>query len=132
MLNWENFYDQPIDSDIKWFEKIKKLITGQGEDYSTGSLFDYEYVESHCKLNTVNLIRKKELDAVLKAVPQIKFVGQLKNPNHEVAANESMFFLTILEKLKETRLKFPQGSVKVYYKSWLVIKKQEQNWQVHN
>ena len=81
MLNGENFYDQLIDSDIKWFEKIKKLITGQGEDYTTGSLFDYEYVESHYKLNTVNLIRKKELDAALKAVPQTKFVGQLKNPN---------------------------------------------------
>ena len=36
-----------------------------------------------------------------------------------------MFFLTILEKLKETRLKFPQESVIVYYKRWLVIKKQE-------
>ena len=127
MLNGENFYDQLIDSDIKWFEKIKKLITGQGEDYTTGSLFDYEYVESHYKLNTVNLIRKKELDAALKPVPQTKFVGQLKNPNHVVVANESMFFLTILEKLKETRLKFPQESVIVYYKRWLVIKKQEWN-----
>ena len=29
----KNFYDQPIDSDIKRYEEIRKLITGQGEDY---------------------------------------------------------------------------------------------------
>ena len=29
----KNFYDLPIDSDIKRYEEIRKLITGQGEDY---------------------------------------------------------------------------------------------------
>ena len=29
----KNFYDQPIDSDIKRYEEIRKLITSQGEDY---------------------------------------------------------------------------------------------------
>ena len=28
----KNFYDQAIDSDIKRYEKIRKLTTGQGED----------------------------------------------------------------------------------------------------
>ena len=36
---------------------------------------------------------------------------QLKNPGNEIVANESMIVLTILEKVKETRLKFSQGSV---------------------
>ena len=27
IVNGNNFYDQPIDSDIKWYEKIKKLKT---------------------------------------------------------------------------------------------------------
>ena len=50
----------------------------------------------------------------------MKFVGQLKNPDDAVVtnesmfvANESMFILTILEKIKETRLKFPQESLTV-------------------
>ena len=43
-------------------------------------------------------------------------VGQLKNPDDAVVANESMFVLTILEKIKETRLKFSQGSVTVLQK----------------
>ena len=31
----KNFYDQPIDFDIKQYEEIRKLTTGQGEDYTT-------------------------------------------------------------------------------------------------
>ena len=29
----KNFYDQAIDSDIKRYKEIRKLTTGQGEDY---------------------------------------------------------------------------------------------------
>ena len=31
----KNFYDQPIDSDVKQYEEIRKLTTGQSEDYAT-------------------------------------------------------------------------------------------------
>ena len=56
------------------------------------------------------MIRQKELDTDPKAIQQIDFVEQLKNSGDAVAANESMFVLTILENVKETRLKFSQGS----------------------
>ena len=36
-----------------------------------------------------------------------------KNPDNSIVADESMFTLTILEKMKEMRLKFCQGSKKV-------------------
>ena len=39
--NGKNFYDQPIDSDIKRYEEIRKLTTRQGEDYIAGCLLDY-------------------------------------------------------------------------------------------
>ena len=32
-----------IDSDLKQYEEIKKLKTGQSEYYTTGRLLDYEY-----------------------------------------------------------------------------------------
>ena len=58
--------------------------------------------------------RQKERDADPKAIQQIEFVGQWKNINGINAdVTESMFALTILEKIKETRLKFSQGSVTV-------------------
>ena len=31
-----------IDSDIKQYEEIRKLIRLQGEDYTTGCLLDYD------------------------------------------------------------------------------------------
>ena len=40
MNNGKNFYDQTIDSDIKRYEEIRKLTTGQGKDYTTGCLLD--------------------------------------------------------------------------------------------
>ena len=57
--------------------------------------------------------RRKELDADPKVIQQIEFVGQLKNLENAIVANESMFVLTVLEKIKETRLKFSQGSITV-------------------
>ena len=42
---WKNFYDQPIDFDIKQYEEIRKLTTGQGGDCATGCLLDYDYIK---------------------------------------------------------------------------------------
>ena len=82
----------------------------QGEDYINGCSLDYEYVKNHYRLIAVDLSRQKELDADPKAIQQIEFVGQLKKLDNTNTNAESMFFLTILEKIKEMRLKFPQGS----------------------
>ena len=40
IANRKNFYDHLIDSDIKRFEEIRKLMKGEGEDYTTGCLFE--------------------------------------------------------------------------------------------
>ena len=40
MIDGKNFFDQPINSDLKTYENIRKIATGQGDDYSTGSLLD--------------------------------------------------------------------------------------------
>ena len=45
IINGKNVYDQEIHSDIKRHEEIKKLITGQGGDYTTGCLLDYDYIK---------------------------------------------------------------------------------------
>ena len=43
----KNFYNWVNDSEIKQYKEIRKLTTGQGEDYTTGSLLDYEYIKNH-------------------------------------------------------------------------------------
>ena len=112
IINGKNFYDQPIDSDIKRSAEIRKLTTGQGEDYTTGYLLDYDYIKNHYRLIEIDLSRQKELDADPKAIQQIEFVKQSKNEDGINAGGmQSMFILMIIEKIKETRLKLPQGNV---------------------
>ena len=112
----KNFYDQPIGSKIKWYQKIRKLTTGQGEDYTTGCLLDYGYIKNHYKLIAVDLSRQKVLDVDPKAIPQIKFIGQLKKYrswSYKCWWNTKYVILMILEKNKEARLIFFQGRVTV-------------------
>ena len=79
IINGKKFYVQAIDSDIKRYEEIRKLTTGQGDNYTTGCLLDYAYMKRLYRLTAVYLSRQKELDADSKAIQQIEFVGQLKN-----------------------------------------------------
>ena len=36
MINGKNFFDQPINSMTKTYENIRKIATGQADDYTTG------------------------------------------------------------------------------------------------
>ena len=57
----------------------------------------------------VDLSRQKELDADPKAIQQTEFVWQLKNKDDiNTDGAESVFILTILEKIKETRFQFSE------------------------
>ena len=47
---WKNLYDQAIDSDIKRYEEIRKLTIGEGGNYTTGCLLDYDYIKNHFNL----------------------------------------------------------------------------------
>ena len=40
-IDGRNFFNQPINNDIKTYENIRKIATGQGDDYTTGCLLDY-------------------------------------------------------------------------------------------
>ena len=42
IISGKNFYDQSIDSDIKRYEEIRKLTSGQNEYYTTACLLDYD------------------------------------------------------------------------------------------
>ena len=101
--NW-NFYDQPINGMIKQYDEIRKIATGQGDDYTTGCLLDYQYFKDHYNLIAIDLSKQKELDADSRAIQKIKFYGMLKT-NSQVC--------TVLEKSKETNLQFSKGTAKV-------------------
>ena len=73
IIDGRNFYDNPIESDIEKDRELKKVMIGKGEDYTTGSLLDYNYFKEHYKLVAVDLSKQKELDADPRAIQPIEF-----------------------------------------------------------
>ena len=82
------------------------MTARQGEDCSTRCLLDYDYIKNNYRLITLDLSRQKELDADPKEFEQIELVGQLKKLDADDNNTQSLFVLTILQKIKETRLNF--------------------------
>ena len=106
MINGENVFDQPIKNNKVTYENIRKIATGQGDDYTTGCLLDYPYFTDTYKMIAVDLSKQQALDADPRAIQQIKFTANLDR-----AGNTRVYF--ILEEAKETILDFSQGTVKV-------------------
>ena len=107
MINGENFFDQPKKDNKVTYENIRKIDTGQGDDYMTGCLLDYPYFKDSYKMIAVDLSKQQALDADPRAIQQINFTRNL-----ERVRNTRIYF--ILEEAKETKLDFPQGTVKVF------------------
>ena len=105
IIDGRNFYDNPIENDIEKYRELKKVMIGKGEDYTTGSLLDYNYFNKHYKLVAVDVSKQKELDADPRAIQQIEFKYMLET-------NSTIYW--VLEKSKETILEFYKGTVKVY------------------
>ena len=47
IIDGRNFYDNPIESDIEKYRELKKVMIGKREDYTTGSLLDFNYFNKH-------------------------------------------------------------------------------------
>ena len=54
MIDGRNIFDQPITNNIKTYENIAKNATGQGDDYTTGCLWDYPYFRENYKLIAID------------------------------------------------------------------------------
>ena len=67
-IDGRNFYDQPINDSIKQYDEIRKISTGQGDDYTTGCLLDFAYFEKNYKLIAADLSQQKALDADSRAI----------------------------------------------------------------
>ena len=106
MINGENSFDQPIKNNKVTYDNIRKIATGQGDDYTTGCLLDFTYFTNTYKMIAVDLSKQQALDADPRAIQQINFTANLDR-----AGNTRVYF--ILEEAKETILDFSQGTVKV-------------------
>ena len=106
MVNGENFFDQPVKNNKVRYENIRKIATGQEDDYTTCCLLDYSYFKDTYKMIAIDLSKQQALDTDPRAIQQINFTANLDR-----AGNITIYF--ILEEAKETILDFSQGTVKV-------------------
>ena len=96
------FCDWPVKNNLRAYDSIRKIATGQGDDYTTGCLLDNNYF----KIYRVDLSKQQALDADPKAIQQINFIANL-----DCDGNTTMFF--IIDGAKETILDFSKGTVRV-------------------
>ena len=99
VINGENFFDQPIKNNKVRYDNIRKIATGQGDDYTTGCLLDYPYFANTYKMIAVDLSKQQALDGDPRAIQQINFTANLDR-----AGNTRVYF--ILEETKGTILDF--------------------------
>ena len=106
MIDGRNFFDQPMKNNLKTYDKISKLATGQGDDQTTTCLVNYSYFESYYKFVAIDLSKQQKLDDHPKERQQINFTGNLDR------TERSTFFL-IFEEAKETFLSFSKETIKL-------------------
>ena len=103
-IDGRNFYDQSINDLIKQYDEVRKISTGQGDDYTTGCLLDFAYFEKNYRLIAADLSKQKALDTDSRAIQQIIFTGK---------TDDKIRVYYILEQSKETTLEFSKGTTKV-------------------
>ena len=108
MINGRKFFDQPVKNKFNTYDNIRKIATGQGDDYTTTCLLDFNYFNNYYKMIVVDLSKQQALDADPKAIQQINFIENLAQKGN---ANTTMFFIT--KGAKETILDISQGTLKV-------------------
>ena len=110
MVDGRNFYDQPINDLIKRYDKVRKVLTGQDDDYTTGCLLDYTYFKDNYRLIAANLSKQEALDTYPRAIQQIVFQGVVGGADKH--KNKTVYYL---EKSKEAVLEFYKRTAKVLW-----------------
>ena len=106
LINGENRFDQSIKNNKITYENIRKIATGQGDDYTTSCLLNYQYIKDYYEMIAIDLSKQQALDADPRAIQLINFTANLDR-----SGNTRIYF--ILKEAKETILDFSQGTVKV-------------------
>ena len=83
---------------------MRKISTGQGDDYTTGCLLDFAYFEKNYRLIAADLSKQKALDADPKTIQQITFT---------VKTDNTIRVYYLFQQSKETILEFSKGTTKV-------------------
>ena len=93
MIDGKNNFNHPVKNYLITYKSIWKIATGQGDDYTTVCLLDYNYFKSY-KMIATDLSNQKALDVDPKSVQQINFTENINQ-----RGQTTMFF--IIEEAKK-------------------------------
>ena len=107
MIDAKNFFDHSLKSDLKTYDDIRKIATGQGDDYTIGCLLDYPYFKKYYQLIAIDLSKQQKLVADPKAIQQINFNGNLsrkKRCNNDSKVTEYYDFISYQYNVKSLNI----------------------------
>ena len=105
MIDGQNVFDQLVKSNMRTYDNISTIATGQEDNY-TCFLLNYPYFKERLRLLVIDFTKQKALDADPKAIRHVNFIGNLARDG-----NTTMLFNT--KEVKDTILDFSQGVVRV-------------------
>ena len=68
MIDSKNFFDQPININLKTYENIRKMATCQGDDLTNVCLLDHPYFNNHYKMTAIDLSKQQVFDGDQRAI----------------------------------------------------------------
>ena len=111
MINGENFFYQPV-KDIKvTYENIRKIATGQEDDYTTGCLLNYPYFRDSYKMISIDLSKQQVLNGEFNKLILQQILDR--------AGNKRTYFN--LQEANEAILDFSQGTIEVLKICYIII-----------
>ena len=66
-IDVRNFYDQSTNDSIKQYDEVRKISTGQGDDYTTGCLLDFAYLKKKKQINCCSFKQTKSFRCWLES-----------------------------------------------------------------
>ena len=63
MIDEKNFFDQPVKNDLRTYDNIRKITTGQGDNYTISCILDYNCFKKYYKSIAIDLSKQQALDA---------------------------------------------------------------------
>ena len=91
MSDMKNIFDQYIKGDMKTYENIRKVFISQGDNFTTGCILDYLYLEENYKMialyiyNIYTYIYKQQAFYFSpKVIQQISFTANLDQAGHRL------------------------------------------------
>ena len=54
MIDGKSYFDQPVKTSIRTHDNIRRIATGQGNDYTTGCFLDYNYFKNYYNMTAID------------------------------------------------------------------------------